>query len=140
MSYYSENRERCLTHQREYRKRNREKIAAYLKDYNRRKYRESIKFRLASLLRSRTKDAIAGKFRAGSAIGDLGCTTEQLKEHLESQFQPGMSWENWGLDGWHVDHIKPLNRFDLTDREQFLEAAHYTNLQPLWAYENLVKR
>jgi hypothetical protein len=50
-----------------------------------------------------------------------------------------MTWDNWSLDGWHIDHIKPLNKFDLSDRSQFLEAVHYTNLQPLWAVDNLSK-
>jgi hypothetical protein len=48
-----------------------------------------------------------------------------------------MTWDNWTTDGWHIDHIKPLaSSFDLTDRKQFLEACHYTNLQPLWAKDN----
>ena len=50
-----------------------------------------------------------------------------------------MSWENHSQTGWHIDHIKPLSRFDLSDREQFLEACHYSNLQPLWAEDNLSK-
>jgi len=50
-----------------------------------------------------------------------------------------MTWDNWTLDGWHIDHIKPLASFDLTDRKQLLEACHYTNLQPLWAKDNLTK-
>ena len=75
----------------------------------------------------------------GSAVRDLGCSVEELKRHLEKQFQPKMNWENYGLYGWHIDHIKPLVNFDLTNREQFLEACHYTNLQPLWAEDNLSK-
>jgi hypothetical protein len=47
-----------------------------------------------------------------------------------------MTWTNWKPDGWHIDHIKPLASFDLTDPVQFKQAVNYTNLQPLWANEN----
>lgn len=57
--------------------------------------------------------------------------------HLESLFKPGMSWENHGE--WHIDHILPLASFDLTDEQQAAKACHYTNLQPLWASENMSK-
>lgn len=64
---------------------------------------------------------------------------EQLKQHLESKFRTGMTWDNWTIDGWHIDHIKPLASFDLTDRKQLFEACNYTNLQPLWAIDNILK-
>lgn len=67
----------------------------------------------------------------------IGCSIEQLKQHLEKQFKLGMSWFNYGK--WHVDHIKPCASFDLTDIEQQKQCFNYTNLQPLWAEENLVK-
>jgi hypothetical protein len=69
----------------------------------------------------------------------LGCSIEFLKAHLESKFQPGMSWDNWSHKGWHVDHIVPISAFDLTDEAQLKQACHYTNLQPLWAKDNLKK-
>lgn len=50
-----------------------------------------------------------------------------------------MTWENHGKYGWHIDHIKPLVSFDLTERKQFLEAVHFSNLQPLWSGDNLRK-
>jgi len=69
----------------------------------------------------------------------IGCTWEFLRAHLESQFQPGMSWDNYALDGWHIDHIIPCASFDLTDPEQQKACFHYSNLQPLWALENIKK-
>ena len=95
--------------------------------------------RIAEALRSRLRQAINGGYRAGSSVQDLGCSIPELKAHLEARFQPGMTWDNWTVDGWHIDHIKPLDSFDLTDRQQFLQACHYTNLQPLWAEQNLSK-
>lgn len=67
----------------------------------------------------------------------IGCELSTLKEHLESQFKPGMSWENYG--DWHVDHIRPCSSFDLTKNEEQQKCFHYSNLQPLWAHENLKK-
>jgi hypothetical protein len=69
----------------------------------------------------------------------LGCTIPELKAHLEKQFKPGMSWSNYGYRGWHIDHIIPLSSFKLSDPEQQRKATHFTNLQPLWGYENQSK-
>jgi len=90
-------------------------------------------------LRSRLYKALQGNFKNGSAVTDLGCSIDELKMHLESKFQYGMNWDNWSFEGWHIDHIVPLASFDLTDRKQLLLACHYTNLQPLWAIDNLSK-
>lgn len=84
--------------------------------------------------------AIRKQQKGGSAIDDLGCSISELKAHLEAQFQPGMTWENHGKYGWHIDHKKPLNSFDLTNLEQLREACHFSNLQPMWAKENYSKR
>lgn len=70
----------------------------------------------------------------------LGCTADELKKHLEQQFTEGMTWDNHQQFGWHVDHIQPLSKFDYTDPEQVKIAFWYTNLQPLWWYDNLKKR
>lgn len=67
----------------------------------------------------------------------VGCSLEQLKHRLEKQFAEGMSWENYGE--WHIDHIKPLSLFNLIKEEEQRKAFHYTNLQPLWARDNLSK-
>ena len=69
---------------------------------------------------------------------DLGCSVGEFKLYLEVQFQPGMVWENYGVE-WHIDHITPLSWFDLSDKEQFSKACHYSNLQPLWKDENFSK-
>lgn len=69
----------------------------------------------------------------------VGCSPYFLRNYLESKFQDGMTWDNYGLHGWHIDHIIPCSAFDLTDPEQQRQCFHYTNLQPLWAYENLSK-
>src|SRR5947207_6212950 len=67
----------------------------------------------------------------------LGCSLSDLASHIESNFLPGMSWENRNL--WHLDHIRPLKTFDLSDPTQLAVACHVSNLQPLWAGDNLKK-
>ena len=67
----------------------------------------------------------------------IGCSIPELKAHLESRFKVGMSWENRSL--WHMDHVIALAKFDLTKESDQRAAFHYTNLQPLWASENLRK-
>ena len=124
--------------QKLYKKRTPEKQREWNDGYSK-IYRQSIQPRLAHNMRSRLWSAISHCQKTGSAVRDLGCTINELRDHLEAQFQQGMTWDNWTRDGWHIDHIKPLASFDLTDREQFKEACHYTNLQPLWAEENLSK-
>jgi hypothetical protein len=89
-------------------------------------------------LRARQAQALKKNFKTGSSIRDLGCSIESLRLHLEAQFQPGMTWENYGRgkDKWNVDHIEPLVMFNLKDPEQIKIAFHYSNLQPLWQTEN----
>lgn len=69
----------------------------------------------------------------------LGCSPFFLKSYLESLFTEGMSWDNYGMEGWWIDHIKPCDSFKPFTEEQQRECFHYTNLQPLWWYENISK-
>ena len=144
--YYEKNKEIINSKNKLYKINNNDKIKNNNESYksvrNKRKKERlkcDINYKLQEILRSRLRNAIKKNKKVGSAVKDLGCSVEELKCYLESKFQLGMSWENHGLHGWHIDHIKPLASFDLTDRKQFLEACHYTNLQPLWATDNIVK-
>jgi len=114
--------------------------------YQRQKRKNDIQYKLGQILRVRLREAIRAKVKASKAIEYLGCTISELEAHLESQFHPNprtsserMTWINHTKEGWHIDHIKPLASFDLTDPEQLKEACHYTNLQPLWSQANLEK-
>jgi len=107
--------------------------------YQRDRLKIDINFRLSTNLRIRVQNAVKRGTKTGSAVQDLGCSIEFFKEYIEKQFKFGMTWENWGITGWQLDHIKPLSGFDLTNREEFLQAVHYTNYQPLWYDENIRK-
>jgi len=127
--WYSQNKQYCS----EYQKNRRDVINAR----ERERRRQEPNFKMARNLRCRLSRILNGKVKHGSSIGDLGCDINHLKVYIESLFELGMSWDNYGE--WHLDHIIPLSSFDLTIREQFLKAVHYTNLQPLWAKENIAK-
>lgn len=109
----------------------------YLREYERSRLLVDVNFKLGKVIRTRLAMAIRNKQRVGSAVRDLGMTIEQFRWYLEGMFEPGMTWDNHGK--WHLDHIRPLSSFDLTDREQFLEACNWQNYQPLWATDNLRK-
>ena len=85
------------------------------------------------------------KFRTFGPGGYVGCTPADLRQHLESLWLPGMSWENYGPTGWHIDHQKPISSFNFFNSDgsmndaQIRAAMHYTNLQPLWAADNVAK-
>ena len=96
-------------------------------------------FRLIHNLRGRILAAIKNNHKSTHTLELLGCTPEEVKTHLENQFQKGMTWDSYGFYGWHIDHIIPLASFDLEDPKEQKKAFHYTNLQPLWAEDNLKK-
>ena len=135
--YYQQNKERLIKQSNTYYKHNQEKVQMRHSKYYRMKIHSDINFKLAAKLRNRLNDALNGKRKYISAVKDLGCTVDELRIYLESKFQPGMTWDNYGK--WHVDHIMPISSFDLSDPEQQKAVCHYTNLQPLWAIDNLKK-
>lgn len=139
----------------EYREKNREVAREYHKQYSQTEYRKNYlkkffsdyyvkraardpSYRLKNLLSHRIYVALKGSGKSKKTMELVGCTIEQLWDHLEKQFKPEMTKENYGT--WHVDHIRPCASFDdLTDPKQQAECFHYTNLQPLWAHQNISK-
>jgi hypothetical protein len=148
--YRLKNKEKAREYARQYRIRNREKLREYdrqyyqehkaerdawelehkeeRKIYRRERRRTNICVRLTHGIGARVP------IKYGSAIEYLCCSIEELKGWLESQFQPGMTWENYGE--WHIDHVVPLRRVDLKDRKKLKKLCHWFNLQPLWAKDN----
>jgi hypothetical protein len=137
--YYEEHAEAIKKKTKEWQLNNKERRAATRRAYQAERERTDLNYKIKKLLRTRLYHSIKGESRKGSAVSDLGCTIEQLKTYIESKFAPGMGWSNWSTNGWHLDHVRPLSSFDLTDQEQLKKACHYTNLQPLWASDNLKK-
>src|SRR3989338_5917954 len=88
-------------------------------------------------LRSRVNVGLTGKCKSEKTKQLLGCTIDELKIYLEKQFTEGMTWDNYGE--WHVDHILPVSKFDITNEIEQHVCFHYQNLQPLWAKENISK-
>ncbi len=137
--HYVKNRKHIIDTVTTYRKANPESYNAYRRKHRKLKEATDMNYKLRRRLRSRLYNALKGDFKAGSAVELLGCTIPELKVYIEKLFQPGMTWDNWGSEEgeWHIDHIEPLDAFDLTDKEQLSKACHYTNLRPLWGAENM---
>jgi hypothetical protein len=137
--WYEDNKQRIQKHYQEHR----DKLVAAAVERNRKRRQSDPIYKIRHVLGCRLR-AILKKLKAkkaGDAITLLGCTLDELKVHLESQFTDGMTWDNYGFgkDKWTVDHILPLSSFDLVQPEQQLKANHYTNLQPMWCFDNIAK-
>ena len=146
--YRAAHRDKVESYQKAYREAHRDELAAHAKAYrdsNRDKRSDrdrtrragDINYRIACNLRTRLTTAVRNKQKIGSAVRDLGCSMDQFRLYIGNQFELGMTWDNYGK--WHLDHVQPLASFDLTDRQQFLDAANWLNYQPLWAKDNLAK-
>jgi hypothetical protein len=117
--------------------------ARFIKSERGRAYLKSETVRLATRLRGRLRSALKRAVdgvlpkKSNKTLDLLGCSIEYFKKHIEQQFKPGMTWERYAE--FHIDHIKPCAAFDLRDPEQQQICFHYSNMQPLWAAENLKK-
>jgi len=158
-------RQQNPTPMRKYRERNKEKLRAYdkrwyaansphkyektrewfarnpdkLADYHRR-HDSKLSRRLRHNLQRRIHKLLAEQSRSANTMALVGCTVAELRAHLESLFDKNMTWDNYGADGWHIDHIIPCAMFDLQHSEEQGVCFHWTNLQPMWATENGQKK
>ena len=131
--YRLNNKEKNKEQMKQWRLNNREKINYYYRN----KTKTDPIYKFVRYQRRRMWAALKGIGKCKSTIELLGCSIEECWNHLEQQFKPGMTRDNYGL--WHVDHIIPCASFDLNDPEQQKFCFHHTNLQPLWAEDNLKK-
>jgi hypothetical protein len=136
---YAKQRRLSMTDQE--RKAETRKRASYMLEYVNARRESDPGFKLRMNLRHRVWQTLkTNKTSKSTSTQDLiGCAPDDLTKHLEAQFTDGMTWQNHGRHGWHVDHIRPCASFDLTDPEQQRQCFHYTNLQPLWAVDNIRK-
>jgi hypothetical protein len=135
--YYLNNKEKIKQKCKQWRLNNKKHIREYYHKYEKERFKIDPNYKLVKLIRNRIKSVLKGIYKSKSTIKLLGCSIEECWQHLESKFQPGMTRENHGL--WHVDHIRPCALFDLKCPVQQLACFHYTNLQPLWAIDNIKK-
>ncbi len=146
--YAGKNKEKIAEYQKEYRlthkteydiyhDQNKEKINEDKRKYGNYKYNTDINFKIKSNLRGRIYIVLKGNSKSQKTFDLIGCTIEELKKYLESLFELGMTWENYGA--WHIDHKKPCASFDLSKTIEQRKCFNFKNLQPLWAIDNLKK-
>jgi len=133
--YYNDNREKIIEYNKKYVKTNKEII----NKKNKIKYDTDVLYKLKLSMRARLNSFLKTRQikKQNKTFDIIGCIPEYLKEHIENQFVDNMCWENYGLYGWHIDHIIPLS--SANTEEEMYKLCHYTNLQPLWAEDNLRK-
>jgi hypothetical protein len=139
LGYSDESIKKIKQYRFDHRIRNREKILEYRKNWQKKKIACDPSYKIAGNLRHRLWQFFKKAKKPGSHLRDLGCTISELKSFIESKFQSGMTWDNYGAKGWHLDHVKPLSSFNLSNPEELKKACHYTNLQPLWWFDNMRK-
>jgi len=136
---YLNNREHELQICKNYEINNKEKINERKRKRTKIRRKTDINFKIRHCLASRLIEAIKENWKSGHTLELLGCSIEFLKKHLEAQFKEGMNWDNHNKQGWEIDHIRPCASFDFNKESEQRKCFHYTNLQPMWAEENLKK-
>lgn len=114
-----------------------EKTRENRRQYENKKMKEDLNYLLKKRLRTRIWAALKGLRKCDCTSSLIGCSIEFFKEYITSKFVDGMSFSNYGE--WHIDHIVPCASFDLSSEEQQKKCFHFSNLQPLWAKDNLAK-
>lgn len=137
----SEFRAKTLAASKKWANDNPEKHRKIVRECRRKRIAKDPCFRLRCLLSTRIHQALAGELKRETTMQLLGCTREEFKAHLESQFQPGMTWKNLGAGPgtWQIDHITPVANFDLRTLEGQRAAFCFRNTQPL-RYEDHLKK
>ena len=116
-------------------KNNRDKYRENGRRYQKERKQKDPNFKMDYTLRKLVGRALKGETKSKRTIEIIGCSSEQFWQHLEKQFTEGMTIKNHGK--WHIDHIIPLS--SAKTLEEKIKLSHYTNLQPLWAKDNLTK-
>lgn len=132
------NRKNLNIRSRKFYQKNKIKIIKKGMEYRKKRLKTDLNYKIKHYLRSRLISALKGNPKLSTTMNLVGCSIDKLKHYLESKFKKGMTWSNYGK--WHVDHIRPCCSFDLSKPSEQRKCFHYTNLQPLWAKENLSKK
>lgn len=135
-SYYTKNANTIKETSRKRYEKNKPGIMEKAKVYVREKRATNLDYKILCVLRSRLCNVVAREYKSQKTKDLLGCNIAEFKNHISKKFTDGMSWDNYGRYGWHIDHIIPCAKFDLKNIEDQKQCFHYTNLQPMWAKDN----
>lgn len=137
--YHQKNKSAILERKKRDRTENPEKMAKRNCKYRKKLRATNENFRIGERIRRAFQELFLGKRKESKYLPLLGCDVKEWRSHIEDRFHDGMTWENYGFRGWHVDHILPRSNFDQTSLSDQKICWHYTNTQPLWAKDNFAK-
>jgi len=153
--WYENNKEYKKEKDKEYRIKNWDKKKIYNAEWKRKNYKdmkenpyrklEFAEYKVKTNTSRRIREML-GQKKSERTMHYVGCSLEEFRKHLETKFLQNMSWDNYGetveknkIDAWQIDHIIPCTAFDLNNKLEVRACFHYTNLQPLWAADNIQK-